>query len=294
MATHRTDTPIQHTTVATFKVWAEEFHQHLLAVGIVQHTDTGQTDFPSYAGSYPSVNTFNTYKIYRFDDSLQATAPIFFKVEFGTGSTSGRPSIRVTVGTSTNGSGTITGVVSTAFAPYCNVDIINPGTTNRVSLSAAGEGYVWIVFKANMNISLAGLGFAITRTADSAGNPSAHGFQITCSAGASNPASQSQHVLIAGPVISPSMVPNCLLPGGITSSVIGTDVQFWKHYAAQPRQRCIPYVLTTNIADTPFETERSLTVIGSTARTFISAGYTMGTTFGVNAAGSNTAMLIWE
>lgn len=293
MTTHTIDTPVNHTTDAEFRTWINEFETLLTTVGLVVHTDTGQLTLAS-ATRPTSANTYAGFRIYRFNDALQATAPIYIRVDFGSGAFTTTPAIKVQVGSNTNGAGTLTGVVSSVFTSFSNSVLTNPGITNRLSLAAHGAGYAWIVFKHGMLTgSGAGFGFVVTRTADGAGDPTALGFQVYGMIANTDSSGRAQYMLYTGSV-GTQQVPSCLIPGGFTSSVVGTDLQFWKHYVATPRVRCNPYVLTSNTADSPFNVSRSLAVVGSTPRTYIFVGISIGSTMAINGAIGNGLMLIWE
>jgi hypothetical protein len=91
-------------------------HTALTAFGWVQTSDTGQINLATH------VLTVADYMIFRMNDALQATAPIYAKFIFGGNSSSG--SIKVQLGTATNGAGTLMGqttnVVSYGTASYFN------------------------------------------------------------------------------------------------------------------------------------------------------------------------------
>lgn len=102
-----------------------DIHSNLIDAGLIQTADTGQLDIDGVS-VLPADGTFEGYRIYRFDDDLQAVAPIFIKIEFGcgieglysAGSAFHRNRtlrIRVTVGTSTNGAGVMDGHNTTVF-----------------------------------------------------------------------------------------------------------------------------------------------------------------------------------
>ena len=78
--------------------------------GWVQTGDTGQTasaSIPAQGGT----NSSGGYQIWRMNDALQGTYPVFIKFEWGSGYTSAYPAMWITIGTGSNGSGTITGIV---------------------------------------------------------------------------------------------------------------------------------------------------------------------------------------
>src|SRR4029077_7614980 len=72
----------------------------------------------------------------RFNDTLQATVPVFVKLEYGSGSSVNNPSIHLSVGNGSNGSGGLTGVLSTRQQVTCTatatpVSAYWSGDTNR-------------------------------------------------------------------------------------------------------------------------------------------------------------------
>lgn len=132
--------PAFFSTDADFRSWAQGVHDKIVGVGLVQTADTGQINF-STVTKPGAANTAAGYAIYRFDDALQATLPVFIKMEYGTGGAVDRPGTWITVGSSTNGSGTLSGgsarkqispsqskTAGTTLDTYCS------GTSSRLSL----------------------------------------------------------------------------------------------------------------------------------------------------------------
>jgi hypothetical protein len=97
------------STDAGFRTWAQKIHDALTAIGLTQTADTGQINLSTV--TRPGSNdTAGGYEIWRFNDTLQATYPIFIKIEYGMNTVaSNQPSLWITVGTGSNGSGTISG-----------------------------------------------------------------------------------------------------------------------------------------------------------------------------------------
>lgn len=94
---------------AEFQAWCQTIETAILASGFLEVApDTGQLNLAT--ATRPLAGAYSGYRIYRGKDSVQATRPIYIKVEYGAGSGGvDRPSIRRTVGTGTNGAGTLTG-----------------------------------------------------------------------------------------------------------------------------------------------------------------------------------------
>lgn len=109
------------TTDAGFRSWGSAISAALQAVGLVQTTDTGQinwTTVTSPTGTSAASERIAGYEVYKFNDSLQATKPIYIKIEYGTyfnannTPAGGEPTIYMTMGTGSNGAGTLAGLVT--------------------------------------------------------------------------------------------------------------------------------------------------------------------------------------
>lgn len=93
---------------ADFRLWGGGISAAIAAVGLVKTADTGQIDWATVVNP-STVNQKRGYEIWRFADALQATHPVFIRLDYGSGPTaSANPQIWYTVGTATNGAGTIT------------------------------------------------------------------------------------------------------------------------------------------------------------------------------------------
>lgn len=91
---------------AEFRAFVTTVHDHLAAC-CTQTGDTGQINLST--ATRPTVGNSGGYEIWRFNDSLQSTAPIFFKIEYGSVAfLVSNPQIWLTVGTGSDGAGTIT------------------------------------------------------------------------------------------------------------------------------------------------------------------------------------------
>lgn len=106
MTTNAFSTVFDHSGDAGFRAWGSEFSASLAAVGLVQTADTGQINWVTV--TRPAINTAGGYEIWRFADSTY-----YLKFEYGTGGVLTTPQMWITVGTGSNGSGTLTGQLST-------------------------------------------------------------------------------------------------------------------------------------------------------------------------------------
>jgi hypothetical protein len=106
-------TPITPTnaTDAQFRAWGSLVSGKLAAMGLVQTGDTGQINWTTVlAPTAPSL--VQGYEVWRFNDALQATVPVFVKLEYGSYTAAANPSIWFSVGSGSNGAGALTGVLS--------------------------------------------------------------------------------------------------------------------------------------------------------------------------------------
>jgi len=146
-AAHYYDSSIidQIDTDAKFRAWVLACITALTDVGLVQTADTGQID-PATVSAPPSSGSKQGYAIFRFNDALQATLPIFIRLDFGTVFKSGtdtRPTLWVTVGTSTNGSGTLGGQTAPEFRSGHNAATANGEVVGlRAAATEDGAGVI--------------------------------------------------------------------------------------------------------------------------------------------------------
>lgn len=88
-----------------------QFAHDTFALGLTQTADTGQINLSTVTAP-TGGNQSQGYEIWRFNDTLQATKPVYLKVEYGSGSGSQHQfALWFTIGTGSNGSGTITGTL---------------------------------------------------------------------------------------------------------------------------------------------------------------------------------------
>jgi hypothetical protein len=166
------------STNAGFRAWGLAVSNALTALGFTKTTDTGQIDWATVTVS-ASFNQTWGYEIRQFTDSLQSTRPIYFKIEYGTGtSTVSNISIWITFGTATNGSGSLAAHASWPGSVSSRVQIGNTisGSGLCVLGSADGSALMAGLFLSQQSSSNAGLGFYIERHRNNDGTPSNEGF----------------------------------------------------------------------------------------------------------------------
>jgi len=166
-------------TVVCIRQWVGFIENLFLAGGWVKTSDTGQATTASMSACTLAPQA-KGYHIFRMNDALQSTAPVFVKIEYGCGSFgTGFPAVWITIGTGSNGSGTITGVKipRVIVHGYPNGNGFNVPETTPSVISAEGTCFgsaapnrVAVVFGAMETVSHEGLTFAIERGQDVNGN----------------------------------------------------------------------------------------------------------------------------
>jgi hypothetical protein len=124
------------STTANFKSWAQSISTAFSTFGWLQSSDTGQVNW-STISSPPGSGAY-VYEIWQPNDGV---SPNFYvKMEYGNWSgSSNSPSIRITVGVSTNGAGTITGtyIMGPLYTAFQNAISVNSSTTYACYYSGA-------------------------------------------------------------------------------------------------------------------------------------------------------------
>lgn len=99
---------------ADFRAWGSGLAAQFAAVGLIKTADTGQIDWATVTRPV-AVMTNAGYEIWRFNDALQATKPVFIRIDYGTGLAAlDRPRLGMRVGTATDGAGNLAGQLNTA------------------------------------------------------------------------------------------------------------------------------------------------------------------------------------
>jgi hypothetical protein len=148
-------------TDAEWRSWCDAVDQAMRASGfLVLAADTGQIDLTTAVR--PSAGAFAGFKMYKANDALQATKPVFVKLEFGVASATNRGKLQLSVSTATNGAGTPTGQIQAGNS------LINPsgdGSGFCRVFGGGGEFDAWMIIYDGSTSSQA-CHFAIGRLID--------------------------------------------------------------------------------------------------------------------------------
>jgi hypothetical protein len=291
MATEFWSTPLDHSGDAGFQAWATELYDGIINAGMVQTADSGQLGAPVGA-SRPSTNTAAGYWVFRFDDTQQASMPLYLKVEVGTANAAANPMIWLTVGTGTNGSGSLTGVVTTRRSAMSASAVVST-VTSYPSYICCTEGFFGVAFKVGSTGAGVRGTFMVERSVGSNGLPNSEGATVhwlTAAQGASNNVEAISNV--TNTVYIGTVAQTCTIPLAIASSVIGATPQVFKHYSAFPRMRPNPYLLTCRSqSEIPQFNQFLATPVGAVQHNYIALG-----TNGAGTAPENNShiAMVWE
>lgn len=143
-----------------------------LAPALTRTADTGQTNFAT--GYQGTAFASSGYEIYQLTDTLSGTKPIYLRLDYTSNN-----SLNMSVGTATNGAGTLSGVTTGVLS--LNGYGVSSATTPRYCLASSDGSYVSLM--ANLQNGGAATydsaaGFVLERTRDSDGTPNGNGYTV--------------------------------------------------------------------------------------------------------------------
>ena len=237
MSTTNSQVPFDNGSAANFKAWGSFISAAFTNAGWTQTSDSGQVVWSSNP-SVPAASTY-LYQIWQPADSLQSTNPYVVKVEFGNnGGGTNYPSIRLTIGVSTNGSGTITGaaILGPLYVNANNSQIAGAGATTYNCYSSGDTGRIGILMWREAGTTTIPEFFGIERTLNSSGAAISDGVTLlTVGGGNNNNAFCQQRTLMLSPSVAlanaygfPLVLGvfgnSSAFPAGYTSDALGSSV----------------------------------------------------------------------
>jgi hypothetical protein len=171
-----------------FRAWGSAISAAIAAVGLVQTSDTGQINWTTVS-TPNNINQSRGYEIWKFNDALQATRPVFIRLDYGSGPYDlPNPQMWLTIGTATNGAGTITANASFPGSFHAQRTIFTTTSTpwyasgsakSPFYVSSDGAGSLqlggWMNFPTSNSPSYAGGFLLAERTRDWDGTPNGEG-----------------------------------------------------------------------------------------------------------------------
>ena len=303
MATDSWSTRVRHDSDVLFREWGSEFAGKLAAVGLTQTADTGQINWLTVVRAGTNANA--GYEIWRFNDTAHATAPIFMRIDYGTGATTDTPRIQVTVGTGSSGAGVITGTaisVAQTITPAFSPATSDTARQSFMCYAAGTTGFFGFLWKENYSANNDVM-FLVARTVDSAGAATVTGaIAVWGGAGASQlvatQAFRYAATAIAYPVQTSAPGPQalCLSPQTRSSTTVGADTQAFVCYTVAPQ--VTPLIGMAGVLDTEVSLGSTFTatMVGATPRTYIGLSNDAGPAGGINTTSGNGPKfaMLWE
>lgn len=261
---------IRHDSDAVFREWGSDLSARLLAAGLVQTADTGQINWTTVTRG--GTNTDLGYEIWRFDDTLQATAPIFIRIYYGTGGGSSSPRWRFAIGTGTDGAGTLTGTTSSIHVASSTSTAATTDTARNSYLNwDSTQGALLIAFKLQATGNSEGF-MAICRTVDASGAPTATGALLVGLSSQNGLLAQSIRFASTAAVYTQrttaASAQLCLWTMSPASSVVGSDTQAALAFTLTPRIEPINQICGVLDAEVTDGNDFTATLIGSTAHVY--------------------------
>lgn len=292
MTTQSWSAVMAQTNDADFRAWGSDFAAKLLAVGLIHTADTGQINWVTV--NRAAINSAAGYEIWRFDDAMQATAPIFLKIEYGSGSAQTIPAVWVTVGTGTDGAGTITGTATARTSVYINGA---PAALTRPRYMCHVSGSFGCVFHYNTSTNIPVFAFIVARTVDATGTPSADGCVLyargtNTSATVVGVVQALRFAATAATFTASATDFTTLIPHAMTSSLVGSDMQVFMHWFPNPRIVPLFSVCSHIQSEISQGSTFTTTLVGTTARTYISIANSIGAS--VSGSSAYGMAMIWE
>ncbi len=287
------------TTTAKLNAWALALSTAIKAVGLTQTADTGQVTWGAIA--HPgATNTKVGYEVYRFNDSIQSASPIYFRLDYGTGSaTSGaNPCTWLTVGTGSDGAGNITGTAAGMAVAQANTAATastNTATTVGASYSTTAGALTILAGQYTASGGTSGA-WVIGRSCDTSGNPTSAATVVYRNISAS---ASTATWTIVGNLLSPATNYASRNVGAANFSpsvaiTAGTTVAVHKNYVIAPTPIPTLAAITVNAADALQWSTLTVAPFGSTTHKYLVLGGAFAPGFDSQASANSVGCLIWE
>lgn len=280
MTTNSWSSPVDHTTDAGFRTWGSELNSKFAAVGMTQTADTGQIDWTTV--TLPTGNTIAGYEIWELSGGF-----ITLRIMYGTANAAAMPEIQIQVGNGSDGSGNLTGTISgnTSIHNF-NAQGMASTTTNYQSYLCATADYMMLSWKIS-GVSTGLIGdvptcvFMVMQTVDSTGAATSSGYlyysgnrgggffqSISVAANVTGPGQtgiQNATTMVFGAATG--------APGSSQDGSGNNQAFLWWHcvLGSTPVTPLL-HGATILSVDLLTGTTASLTLVGTTAHTYIAAG----------------------
>lgn len=157
-----------------FRAWGSAVSTALGQM-LTRVTQTGEINWATVTAP-ASGNTNAGFEVYRFNDALHTTHPVYIRFDYGSASIITLYAIRVTIGKGVDGSGNITNVLQSAINTL--VGSSNPAAASNCYISNGDSSGIVISLQPDI-ISLGGF-FCLERSRNSVGQPTGDGLMFSC------------------------------------------------------------------------------------------------------------------
>jgi hypothetical protein len=219
---------------SAFRGWTQLIANSFISAGWVRSSDTGNINFATV--STPAAGSFvSGWDIFRMTDAMNVSAPVFVKVEYGSGAYGATyPQAYLTVCSGTNGAGLPIGAASQRMqmlscgGPSTNaISSAVSGDTNRIHMA------LWAFSNTNFGGNqVSGLQntmyLSIERTKDATGADTSEGVLITCSANQTFKSQQYWNGVTGSSGIEGTW--GCLMPTANIMMTTGIQIAFYPIY----------------------------------------------------------------
>lgn len=298
MATASWSTVLDHTTDLGFRNWGSELSSRFAAVGMIQTADTGQINWTTAVRPASTLASAG-YEIWKL-----SSGNLFFKFEYGNSTNTVIPIIFFTVGTGSNGSGTLTGPLATRSGFGAINSGVSSTTTNFQSYLCATPNYLGLSWKIGSTGS-AGMprtAFVAAQTVDSTGSSSSSGFYVGGSESGSVWSSQCLSIAsgVVGAQIAANNHPSFFIPNNAVSGPpnsndgAGNNQAFlwWHNILGVTPLTPLLHVAAILASDLTLGSTASITLVGSTPHSYINAGSNLFLDSRGSVAAANLALLM--
>lgn len=156
-------------TDARFKQWGQGVSLKLTTGGFwTKSSDSGQVDWTSNP-AHPVAGDRVYYEVWKANDALASSCPIFMKVIYGGSTTSNNPVLKLQFATGSDGAGTLTGNSTAAVDLYNSSAALSEGDTTHECDFAGGVGYFTCLMWRDAANGSVPQGFVVERALDSSG-----------------------------------------------------------------------------------------------------------------------------
>lgn len=172
MTTNSYSAVVDQSTDAGFRAWGSTLSTAFAAAGLVQTADTGQINWSTVVRA--SAGAIAGYEIWRLPSSA-----LFYKIEYGSGGNGiTYPNIVITIGTGSNGTGSLTGQQSTRQSVMSGGFIFNasPASASLPNYICVTNDYFGFAFAVSISQSKMYGCFMSGTTVDNTGARSTLGY----------------------------------------------------------------------------------------------------------------------